>query len=73
MPIVHPDTCTRCGKPLEPKRKVWLELDQRDGTYHNFRDIPADCSQGWFAFGVACSRAMVRAARAVRYGESARR
>lgn len=47
--------CTRCNEWL--KRKVrMLELDQRDGTYHDRGDVPKDKSQGWFPFGIACAK-----------------
>ena len=48
------DTCTRCDKKLNPKKIVWLEYDQRTGTYTN-EDVPAEFSQGGFAFGADCA------------------
>jgi len=47
--------CTRCKQRLKGK-VAWLELDQRDYTYHDRADVPADRSQGWFPFGVDCAR-----------------
>jgi hypothetical protein len=47
--------CTCCKRPLKSK-VAWLELDQRTDTYHDRGDVPADCSQGWFPFGMACAR-----------------
>ena len=47
--------CTCCEKRL--KRKfAWLELDQRDNTYHDRGDVPSDQSQGWFPFGMTCAK-----------------
>jgi hypothetical protein len=50
--------CTRCEKPLRG-RIAWLELDQRDNTYHDRGDVPADRSQGWFPFGMDCARTIL--------------
>lgn len=48
--------CTRCGKPIRPRFAVWLELDQRTGTYTAGR-VPEAASQGAFPFGKACAAA----------------
>jgi hypothetical protein len=48
------DRCECCGRTLRDRLQL-LELDQRDDTYHNRRDVPADKSQGWFTFGWACA------------------
>ncbi len=48
--------CERCGRPLEPDRIVWLELDQRTGKYTDV-EVPEEFSQGAFAFGVDCAKA----------------
>jgi hypothetical protein len=48
--------CTCCGRSLNRKRIAWLELDQRDDTYHARQDIPSEKSQGWFPFGQSCAR-----------------
>jgi hypothetical protein len=47
--------CTCCGKPLAGK-VAWLELDQRINKWHDLGGVPADKSQGWFAFGVTCAK-----------------
>lgn len=52
-----PNFCTRCGRELHPNKVRWLELDQRINRYHDFNDVPADQSQGWFAFGPDCASA----------------
>ena len=54
--IVGPFFCTRCGERLDPEKMVWLELDQRSGTYHDSGEIPADQNQGGFTFGSACAK-----------------
>ncbi len=51
--------CTCCGKPLRGST-AWLELDMRSNTYHDSGDVPADKSQGWFPFGLACARITLR-------------
>lgn len=49
--------CTHCEAVLKG-RVVYLELDQRTGTYTN-RNIPDEFSQGAFPFGVQCSKIML--------------
>ena len=51
--------CTRCNEWLRNKVRM-LELDQRDGSYHDRGDVPEDKSQGWFPFGIACAKREVR-------------
>lgn len=51
-------SCTRCGEPLKGPA-AWLELDQRDNTYHDREDVPEDRSQGWFPFGLDCARRII--------------
>lgn len=53
-PYISP-TCDHCGKPIKSGR-VPLELDQRIGEYHDFGNVPADMSQGWFDFGPDCAK-----------------
>lgn len=48
--------CTCCGRKLNPKTLVQLELDQRIDRYHDFEDVPENKSQGWFDFGPACAK-----------------
>ena len=50
------ERCTCCDRSLSRKRIAWLELDQRDWTYHARQDVPAEKSQGWFPFGATCAR-----------------
>ena len=56
--------CTQCGRKLNECETVWLELDQRTGTYHDFKNVPTEWSQGWFVFGKACAAKRRRIARA---------
>lgn len=60
------ESCECCGRELKPGRSVWLELDQRDNTYHDFRDVPEEFSQGWFVFGNSCANRKRREARKAR-------
>lgn len=48
--------CTCCGRDLTGHAARMLELDQRTDTYHDFRDVPGDRSQGWFPFGLTCAK-----------------
>lgn len=47
--------CTKCGEKINPKRAVWLELDQRYGKYAPEGAVPALYSQGGFPFGRDCA------------------
>jgi len=60
------EQCQRCKRDLHPDKMVWLELDQRDLTYHDFKDVPSNVSQGWFAFGPDCAARERRNAAKVR-------
>jgi hypothetical protein len=55
------ESCTCCGRSLNHKKIAWLELDQRDDTYHARQDVPPEKSQGWFPFGQACARKVEKA------------
>lgn len=50
--------CERCGEKLNPKKMVWLELDQRTNTYTDGY-VSEEVSQGGFTFGRACSVKML--------------
>jgi hypothetical protein len=54
--------CTCCERDLSGHALRWLELDQRTNTYHDFRDVPEDRSQGWFPFGLTCAKKLVKQA-----------
>ena len=47
--------CTCCGRELKGRVR-YLELDQRDYSYHDRGDVPEDRSQGWFPFGLTCAK-----------------
>lgn len=51
--------CTCCERDLSGHAFRYLELDQRSDTYHDFNDVPAERSQGWFPFGLTCARKLV--------------
>jgi len=51
--------CTCCKRDLSGHSVRMLELDQRTNTFHDFRDVPEDSSQGWFPFGMTCARKLV--------------
>lgn len=53
--------CTCCNKPIKTE-VVWLELDQRNGSYHDRGDIPGDKNQGGFPFGKICAKKLKKAA-----------
>lgn len=53
--------CERCGEKLNPNRAVWLELSITDGRYYEENEFPKGHeSQGFFSFGKACSRKVVK-------------
>lgn len=52
--------CERCGAKLTTLKGreynvIWLEYDQRTGTYTN-KDVPTEFSQGGFPFGKDCAK-----------------
>ena len=53
--------CTCCNRDLSGHALRWLELDQRTNTYHDYQDVPANQSQGWFPFGLTCAKKLVQA------------
>lgn len=54
-------TCECCGRKLNPKTMVWLELSTHTGQWHDdVTPCPPEESQGWFAFGAACARKIIR-------------
>lgn len=50
------DTCARCDEKLFGHAVRMLELDRRDWTFHDRRDVPEDKSQGWHPFGLKCAK-----------------
>jgi hypothetical protein len=52
------DFCERCGAKLAGDKNWWLELDHRTGTYTD-QEVPAEFSQGSFAFGKDCAKIML--------------
>jgi hypothetical protein len=53
----HDFDCTCCGRDLNPKTMVWLELSNAGrGYFRNKGELPESESQGWFTFGPACAK-----------------
>lgn len=52
------ETCERCHKPIDKKKAVWLELNCVTGLYVKPGTIPENESQGCFAFGPDCAKAV---------------
>lgn len=50
--------CEHCKAKLNPDKAVWLELDQRTGTYTD-QPVPEEFSQGGFPFGADCAKNML--------------
>jgi hypothetical protein len=51
--------CEKCGKILDPRKAVWLELSNTDGKY--YQEIPkGHVSQGAFSFGKDCAENEIR-------------
>lgn len=65
-PTVGDTYCECCGRKLDPLKIVWLEYDRRDGTYHDFGDIPDEHNQGGFPFGPGCARRKIAIAKGKR-------
>lgn len=55
------DYCERCGDKLDSAKAVWLELNFNTGRYSEAGTVPEAESQGCFAFGSACARAVLKA------------
>ena len=55
------ETCERCHKPVDKDAAVWFELNSSTGEWLTPGAVPENDSQGCFAFGVDCAKA-VRAA-----------
>ena len=51
--------CERCKRPITDDC-VWLELSWRTGKYHLEGTIEAEESQGFFPFGRACSKTVLK-------------
>ena len=65
--------CERCNRLLTEADAVWLELDQRTNTFHDFGGIPDGHNQGGFPFGVACAKHERKKAREATRPEQRRR
>ena len=50
--------CEHCGRKLNPAKIVWLEFDQRSGSYVDPDKtwVPMDWSLGIFPFGSDCAK-----------------
>lgn len=52
--------CSSCGKALNPKRTIWLELSIDDGCLYYPDQFPKNhASQGCFEFGSDCAKKVV--------------
>ncbi len=58
--------CNCCGRKLNPKTMVWLEVSFRTGKRYKPGECPEDESQGAFAYGAACARRVLREQRELR-------
>jgi hypothetical protein len=53
--------CTECGQDLDSSKAVWLELNSHTGRWsRSDGECPASESQGWFIFGAACAKKVLR-------------
>ena len=57
------ETCERCHKPVEKEKAVWFELNKSTGEYCEPGSVPEDESQGGFAFGPDCAKAVQKSPR----------
>lgn len=57
--------CTGCDAPLVTSARM-LELDQRDGAFHDRRDVQEGRSHGWFPFCLGCAAREIEKATAPR-------
>lgn len=52
------ETCERCHLKVEKEKAVWFELNTATGEYCKPGTVPEDESQGCFAFGPDCAKAV---------------
>jgi hypothetical protein len=52
----EPYTCACCGKVLNTAKAVWLEGSTVTSKYYLKDVVPAEDSQGYFAFGITCAK-----------------
>ena len=52
------ETCERCHKPVEKAKAVFFELNSSTNEYCKPGTVPEDDSQGCFAFGPDCAKAV---------------
>jgi hypothetical protein len=59
----HDQNCQCCERKLDPNRIVWLVRDDDNDSYHkDDAEIPVDHQNtGWFPFGIACSKRVLKA------------
>lgn len=55
-----PGCCVLCGRPLDMKKAVYLEMNQNTATFHEPGTVPPEESQGCFEFGAACARKVLK-------------
>jgi len=51
-----PYICGCCGKVLNTSKAVWLEQSTSKSKYYLKDLVPAEDSQGYFAFGRSCAK-----------------
>ena len=57
-----PRYCERCGKALNERDEVWLELSWKTNLYVDPKvtSVPEEESQGGFVFGKACAARVLK-------------
>ena len=58
-------TCSKCGRELKDDQIVWLEVNDRTGTYHDpdKQEVPEADSLGLYAFGKTCAKQELKQAK----------
>jgi len=56
----NPVHCVRCNEKLDSKTMVSMELSNTTGKYYKGGIPKGEKSQGWFDFGQACAKAIIK-------------
>lgn len=72
MADLSEELCNRCGKTLNEKKAVWLELNMNTGTWHASEadEVSTEDSQGEFVFGSACAKRVLKGAPATFFNKA---
>lgn len=57
----HDETCLECGRSLNKQKIEWLHASVEGFRMYDVDELPDGLtSQGWFAFGSACAKNVLK-------------